>query len=484
MSLPVRTRISTKLVLLLGGALLLQALLSGLLITRWISGRALQRHQTELEEQARVLLPALRDSLATWSSPAPTIIRQAEQKQRMNLGLGRLQAMSVVWLDAKGNTFGAGYLPLDSRFIAIKQDIEHGLAAEVVMANARNLGLPLVAESGPHGWLLLSGQNTDLDFWNPANHLLIFCLFLSAGLIGALLVLLLLRPLLKRFTRFSSAFHQLGSGELYHRLPAMGNDELGMLGREFNRMAERLAIMRNELDHSDRMRRRMISDVSHELGAPLTNIRGNLERLSLAEGLDGRQRSSIALCIDQAIRMSHLVDDLLDLARLDEAGLTLQRKELDLRAVAEGEIAAVELACLQADIEVRWRCAGGDFLLDGDEARIAQILRNLLRNAVQALESSQQENRWLEIRLLREPGWLTIEVGDNGAGIRGEDLDHLFDRYYRPHHRRSSGSGLGLCISRRLAELHAGSLTARSEGLGKGACFSLRLPAGDEASQE
>jgi len=172
-----------------------------------------------------------------------------------------------------------------------------------------------------------------------------------------------------------------------------------------------------------------------------------------------------------------LVSDLLDLARLDDAGLRLRRDQVDLRDVVDQEVAAVELACLDREILLDWIRPSRPVPVAGDEARLAQILRNLLRNAVQQLAGWVEGERRLSVRMDQWEGQVVLRVCDNGPGIRPEDLPQLFDRYHRPHDSRGEGSGLPLCISRKLAELHDGTLEGASAGLGRGATFTLNLPA-------
>jgi signal transduction histidine kinase len=451
-----------------------QALLAGLAVSVWMRSRELNRHQVELREQAALLLPAIEDSLARWAGSGPLISRQAELRHRMQLSLGRPQAMSLVWLDQSGNMAAAGFLAEDRRLPELKELALAGLPGPALESWARRQNLALVVQPAAGGWLVLAGSSSAF-YWDEASERMLAGVLAGSAVIAGLAGWLLVRPLLRRFRVFQRAFHRLGQGDLQHRLDDARRDELGQLAADFNTMAARLQVLTAELERSDRQRRQLLSEVSHELGAPLTNVIGYLDLLRSRPGLDEDSRRSLRLCMAQARRLDRLVADLLDLARLDDAGLRLVMRPLDLRDIVDQEIAAIELACLDRGINVQWRRPGEPAPVLGDETRLAQVLRNLLRNAVHQL-GGRDEGGELCVTLRREPRIIVLEVEDNGPGIRPGDLELLFERYHRPHTALGEGSGLGLCISRRLAELHQGTLDGASAGLGHGATFTLRLP--------
>jgi len=459
---------------LLLALLLFQALLAGVLVSSWLRSRDLKLHQQELREQARLLLPAVEDSLGTWAGAGPMISRKAELRHRMQLSLGRPQAMSLVWVDRSGNMSAAGFLSTDSRLSALKELALANASPEPLERWAAHENLALVARRTPQGWLLLAGSRAS-GLWSVEGQGLLVLILTASAAIAGVAAWLLARPLLRRFNRFHDAFSRLGGGHMQSRLDDRHPDELGQLAQEFNRMAARLQTLTTELERSDRERRQLVSEVSHELGAPLTNVIGYLDLLQRRLE-DEESRHTIRLCRAQARRLDALVMDLLDLARLDDAGLSLRRRTCDLRELVDQEVAAVELACLDRDIELDWRRPGAAFPVLGDEARLAQILRNLLRNAVTHLGRAGQREGRLQVELRLYDQSVELAVRDNGPGMSSETLERLFERYFRPHSEASEGSGLGLCISRKLAELHDGRLEAASPGEGLGATFTLRLP--------
>lgn len=454
--------------------LILQALLAGILVSSWINARDLVLHQQELKEQARLLMPAVEDSLGLWAGAGPLISRKAELRHRMQLSLGRPQVMSLVWVDRGGNVASAGFLNTDERLESLKKLALRSSNPADLEAWAAEEGMALVARRTPQGWLLLAGSRAS-TLWSMESQGLLVLILLASAASAGVAAWLLARPLLHRFNRFHEAFSSLGDGQMQSRLVDSHPDELGQLAQEFNRMASRLELLTDQLERSDRERRQLVSEVSHELGAPLTTVIGHLDLLE-RRALDPDSLRSLRLCRSQARRLDVLIMDLLDLARLDEVGLRLRLHACDLRELVDQEVAAVELACLDRDIELSWHRPLEAFPVQGDEARLAQILRNLLRNAVTHLGQLAPGSARLEVVLEKQGAVARVTVKDNGPGMSAETLERLFERYFRPHSALSEGSGLGLCISRRLAELHDGQLDAFSAGEGCGASFTLSLP--------
>ncbi len=455
--------------------LALQAGLTGVAVFSWIRARDLALHKVELGEQAGLILPALADSLSRWSGSGPALTRQSSLRHQMRRSLGRPQAMSLVWVDQAGNMAAVGFLELDPRLPELKRMIQAGHSERELESSAGRLNLALVVRATPAGWLILAGDSATRLWTAGSRGLLVALLAGSAGSAG-LAGWWLARPLLRRFRALSRAFSTLGEGGFSHRLADPHPDELGQLAREFDQMAAQVERLTADLARSDRERRQLLSEVSHELGAPLTNLIGYLDLLQREDSLAPEPRATLRLCSSQAKRLDHLVSDLLDLARLDDAGLRLRHVELDLRDTVDQEVAAIELACLDRGIQLDWQRPAEAAPILGDEARLAQILRNLLRNSVHQLANPLVEGPTLRVMLETSGGRIELRVLDNGPGIRPADLAQLFDRYHRPHSSWGEGSGLGLCISRRLAELHGGTLEGASAGLGRGAVFTLSLP--------
>jgi signal transduction histidine kinase len=218
-----------------------------------------------------------------------------------------------------------------------------------------------------------------------------------------------------------------------------------------------------------------VASVSHELRTPLTSVLGYLEILADNGSLPQDVRAQVQVVRRNALRLQSLVSDLLEVGEFAETGLTLQRETVDVARIAReaveaaGPLADRATVALAADLP-EWLVA----LVD--EARIRQVLDNLLSNGVKYSGAGQ------DVRLvLRQVGaTLEIEVGDTGMGIAEHEVPHIFDRFYRGAAARSdqiAGTGLGLDIVRTIVEAHGGAITVDSV-LGEGTTFRVSLPVG------
>ncbi|MCP2092448.1 two-component system, OmpR family, sensor histidine kinase BaeS [Actinosynnema pretiosum] len=243
--------------------------------------------------------------------------------------------------------------------------------------------------------------------------------------------------------------------------------EVGELAGAFNALSERLAEV-------ERQRKAMVSDVAHELRTPLANITGWLE--AAQDGLAEPDPALIAMLLEEAFLLQHMVDDLRDLAQADAGALRLHREPVDAAELVAQTVAAHRVAAGAQGVRLEVACAGG-LVLHGDPVRLRQVLGNLVGNAVRHTPSGGS----VVVRGRGGGGVVVLEVVDTGEGLAEEDLARVFDRFWRAdpsRNRATGGSGLGLAISRHLVELHGGSVTAESEP-GVGSVFRVVLPVGD-----
>ena len=291
-----------------------------------------------------------------------------------------------------------------------------------------------------------------------------FWTFLGATLFGILMAIAIARWISVPVERLTAAARRMESGDLAVRVEPAGGAELAELARGFNAMAA-------ALDRNEEQRKRMVSDVAHELRAPLTNIRCELE--SMQDGLTTPTPERIGFLHDEMMRLAHLVDDLQDLA-LAEAG----RLEIDAQPVAVAALAKRAAA----GMEMRARERGAAIVVDGDDnvvvladaRRAVQILTNLLANAVAHMEKAGD----IRITWERTGNEAIIHVIDGGAGIPADELPRIFERFYRvdvSRSRTTGGAGLGLSIVRQLVAAQGGKVWAESEP-GVGSTFSFTLP--------
>lgn len=222
----------------------------------------------------------------------------------------------------------------------------------------------------------------------------------------------------------------------------------------------------------DQARRDLVANVSHELKTPLTALKGFLELIEDENMSADRRREFVGHMTQEAQRLESLVEEQLELARLDAGALPLERTDVDLGDIAEGIAESRYLLFARRGVALNCRLGGrAPYLAAADPARIEQILLILLDNA---LRHTPQGGR-VELRVERSDEHVTLAVADTGEGIPAEALPFLFDRFYRADpSREGRGAGLGLAIARGLAAAHGGGIEVESR-LGEGSTFTVSI---------
>ncbi|HEV3141652.1 MAG TPA: HAMP domain-containing sensor histidine kinase [Vicinamibacterales bacterium] len=278
-------------------------------------------------------------------------------------------------------------------------------------------------------------------------------------IVGTVLTsLMIFGPARRRLRAVEHAARQFGSGDLSARAPEKGGDEIAAVAHAFNTMADDLAA-------SDRVRRQLLADVSHELKTPVTAISGYLEtmtmpELALDEGTRGRYLTIIA---DETRRLEQLIGDLLDLARLEGGGGALRHDPVPVDQLFDRVAARHGRACETAGVRLETSIDPSARTVVGDRDRLEQALQNLAANAMRYAPGGTA------IQLRAEPAGappaVSIAVTDQGPGIAPEHVPHVFDRFYKADASRagvSGGSGLGLSIVKAIVERHGGRITVDS----------------------
>jgi heavy metal sensor kinase len=260
---------------------------------------------------------------------------------------------------------------------------------------------------------------------------------------------------------------RIGASDLHRRLPvANAADELGRLALTFNELLDRLARAFDQ-------QRQFMADASHELRTPLMAIRSAADvTLQRPTREPEEYRTALALVGEQGQRLSRLVDDMFTLARADAGHAPLQRRTFYIdELVAEVARAGTQIgSARQVNVTVE---ATAESPFAGDEELLRRMLMNLVDNAVR----HSPDGEAVRVSLGCTSDSCRITIADNGPGIADADRDRIFDRFYRADKARdaSGGAGLGLAISRWIAEAHGGTLTL-DPSRGRGATFTVVLP--------
>jgi signal transduction histidine kinase len=304
----------------------------------------------------------------------------------------------------------------------------------------------------------------DEKFLSAMTHALLIAVGLAA--VGALvLAVFLSRRIVKPVETLTAAARGMAAGNLQQRVAVRSQDEIGVLADAFNTMAD----SRTRLET---LRRNLVNDVAHELRTPLANLQGYLE--VLRDGLTPPTPEVLAVLHDESLLLSRLVTDLQDLALAEAGQLSLAPEPVDL---TEPIATALDALRPQADAKQLTLAATlPDTLpqVDVDLARLSQILRILLRNAI----AHTPPGGSIEVNAAANQDGVAVAVRDTGSGIPPEHLPYVFDRFYRAdpaRARATGGAGLGLAIVKHLVEAHNGQIDVTSTP-GAGATFTFTLP--------
>jgi signal transduction histidine kinase len=290
-----------------------------------------------------------------------------------------------------------------------------------------------------------------------------------AGLMAAFLFAVLLsRRLTRSIADIASAAKRFSAGDYTSRTCYTDKDEIGTLGKTFNAMAD--AIL-----HTQQTRRTFFSNISHELKTPLSCVKATTEALIDGIAVNEQERTHyLERILAETDRMSRLVHDIMDMEHLESDQMFIKQEQLDVAALLLHQADKIEPLLKKKNISLLLRIETDKRYALGDADRFAQVLDNLLSNAIRHAPSGSQ----IGLILSEETQCLQLSVSDQGEGIANEDLPLIWERFYRVDKSRTrslGGSGLGLAISRSLMEAMGGTISVESE-TGQGTIFKIRIP--------
>lgn len=318
----------------------------------------------------------------------------------------------------------------------------------------------------------ISGPSAELfhveQAYRDAN-LIVLTVALVTALVCVLIASVVLsRTIRKPLEQLTNAATEVARGRWHIRVPVRGNGiELNTLANSFNTMASRL-------DNTEQTRRRLLSDLAHEMRTPVSVLS------AYTEGLEDHvltwDTSTSAVMTQQVSRLTRLVSDLDLVSRIEEHQIELDISTFELIDFIEHSVTTFyqQYAAKQVQLDVNNRI--NEITVRADPQRLAQVIDNLLSNALRhtppggvvRIETYQTLRKSISIRFI-----------DNGDGMTPEQLEHAFTRFYRSDDARArdhGGAGIGLTVSRALIDAHGGTLTAASDGLNQGSTFTIDLP--------
>jgi signal transduction histidine kinase len=304
-----------------------------------------------------------------------------------------------------------------------------------------------------------------------------------AGLLFALITgLVLFRSLTGRLQRLAKVMDAFRSGPpptpiiFPQKKPGATTDEIDRLGSTFKEMAERIEDQMEQLQRADALRRELVANVSHDLRTPLATLQGYIETLRLKEDslAPAQRRSYLDTAIRHCKRLSKLVTELFELAKLDSYEISLEREAFNLGELVQDVVQKFQLKAAEKKIRVATAVEKDLPFVLADIGLIERVLENLIENALRHTPPGGS----IELVLSPQAENIGVRISDTGSGIAPEVLPHIFDRFFQSDESRrgeSDRAGLGLSITKRILELHGKSIKVAS-ALHAGTTFTFQLP--------
>ncbi|MBU5247576.1 HAMP domain-containing histidine kinase [Bacillus halotolerans] len=332
---------------------------------------------------------------------------------------------------------------------------------------------PIFVNNEFKGAVLLISPISGVEQMINQVNLYMFYAIISTLVITILVSWLLSKFHVKRIQKLREATDKVASGDYDIHLENGYRDEIGVLASDFNIMAKKLKQSRDEIDRLEKRRRQFIADVSHELRTPLTTINGLVEGLNSNTIPEENKEKCFALISEETRRMLRLVKENLDYEKIRSQQITLNKLDVPLIEVFEIMKEHLEQQAEEKQNKLMIQVEDS-VIVHADYDRLIQILVNITKNSIQF---TQQGDIWL--RGTEGYKETIIEIEDTGIGISKEDIEHIWERFYKADISRTNTAygeyGLGLSIVKQLVEMHQGTIDIKSEQ-GKGTTFIIRLP--------
>ncbi|WP_235857420.1 sensor histidine kinase [Paenibacillus albiflavus] len=292
-----------------------------------------------------------------------------------------------------------------------------------------------------------------------------------AGIGGFLLAIgfstIFARKMSRPLMQMERATRQIAKGKLDTRIEVQSQDEIGTLAIAINEMAR-------DLQHYQDSRNEFIANISHELKTPITYLEGYTD-IVLNELYDTEEERQQYLQVirAEARRINLLINDLFELAKLQEGKEQLYMEAVEICSLTENAILKVAMKAKEQGLAISFRSDLAEVVVNADAARMEQVILNLLYNAIRYTKEGE-----ISVHVTQDEENMSLSISDTGSGIPEEDLPYIFDRFYRVEKSRSrvyGGSGLGLAIVHKWVELHGGNIRVESQ-LGKGTKFEIKVP--------
>ena len=332
-----------------------------------------------------------------------------------------------------------------------------------MMGNAQNgMGMGM---SGMHGSMHGPAESTYISAVHQS------LLWVGLGMIGVSVIVsyFVVREIMRPLSTLTGAVQNIRTGNYGQTVSVERHDEVGVLTESFNKMSEELA-------RNDKMRRQLFANIAHELRTPLAILQGNLE--GMIDDIIPTDKKILLSMADETVRMGRLIQDLRDLSLAEIDELTLHKEPADINTMLERAVSMLQPLCEEKSLTVRQNLSRDLPSLVIDVDRINQGIYNLLNNAIRYIDKGCTITVSTMKVAVEGKTYAQVQVADTGKGIAPEDLNHIFQYFYRSEqsrNRKSGGSGIGLALAQQFIRSHGGNIWADST-VGKGTTFTFILP--------
>ncbi|MEH7524810.1 HAMP domain-containing sensor histidine kinase, partial [Bacillus sp. JJ1503] len=324
------------------------------------------------------------------------------------------------------------------------------------------VGVPLIYEGERYALFL----RPDIKLLFNEMHRMFGWLVVGMVVFTILLVLISTKYLIKPISKLNTATSLIAEGDFGIKLNINRQDEIGDLAASFQTMA-------GKLEKVNDARKEFISNISHDIQSPLSNIKGYLKLLKSAEST-AQHKEYFDVVDSEVNRLSYLTKQLLLLSSLDSQKDLLDKKDFNLSEQLKTVIRQYQWILSEKGLMISYSLP--DAYLHGDHTLLYSVWENLLTNAIKYSEEDSEIN----ITLNDQPDWIVISFKDHGIGLHSEEVERIYDRFYRADTSRTrtiEGTGLGLSIVQSILEIHDGEIKVESKK-GEGSVFTVKLPKG------
>ncbi|MGE4215151.1 MAG: ATP-binding protein [Anaerotignaceae bacterium] len=384
-------------------------------------------------------------------------------------------AMSEVWIvDRNAETVDVGtgknkisYTELPTEELTLVADIFDGRVAfndglsNMVENPWVSVGAPIYSTNGDvMAAVILHTHLSDIDSSVQCGYQILFISILISLLLGIAVAVVLSRNFTKPLKKMQQTTQQLIKGIYTAQTGVVQMDEIGTLAGNIDILAHRLHLAKEESDSLEQMRKDYISNISHELRTPVTVIRGSLE--ALCDGIIShpeKVKEYHKEMLLESIHLERMVNDLLELSRLQNADYAIEKTSINLLDVLSDAVRSARHIAMHKQIEISYSNNEAVCIMEGDYGRLRQMFLTVLDNAVKFSNEGQR----IEVEARKMADAVVITVCDYGVGIAPKDLPYIFDRFYKcTDEKNLAGTGLGLAIAKEIAKRHKIEISATS----------------------